>query len=232
VTDAPDASTEPAPSAPTSPVPAEARPGGPADARGRLSPWLLPVATSVLVLLLGLRQCGEWRREVGARLNRTALSQAVVVQQVRDVAKLVSSETMVRDVVTYENTWLGSTKRSLVVVTGRLLAGVDLDEGVDVRIDSAARRIVITLPHARLLGVELTDLKTYDERSGLWNPFRPEDRDAILRQVRARLAQTGEELALSQHAEQSARQLLERLFTTDGYTTEVKFGATALAPTG
>jgi hypothetical protein len=228
VPDAPDASAPPTPADARRAEPAVE----PAVARPRVSPWLLPVATTLLVLLLGVRQCGEWRREVSARLNRAALSQAVVVQQVRDVAKLVSSETMVRDVVTYENTWLGSTKRSLVVVTGRLLAGVDLDEGVDVRIDSTARRIVITLPHARLLGVELTDLKTYDERSGLWNPFRPEDRDAILRQVRARLAQTGEELALAQQAEQSARRLLERLFTTDGYTTEVHFGATALAPTG
>ena len=64
-----------------------------------------------------------------ARGGETTVSQAVVVEQTRAVARLVTSETVLRDVVTYENRRLGSTKRSLVVVTGKVLTGFDLDRG-------------------------------------------------------------------------------------------------------
>ena len=56
--------------------------------------------------------------------GQTTVTQGVVVEKMRAVAKLVTSETTVRDVVVYQNRRLGSTKRSLVVVTGTILAGI------------------------------------------------------------------------------------------------------------
>ncbi|MBA3673044.1 MAG: DUF4230 domain-containing protein [Gemmatimonadaceae bacterium] len=153
--------------------------------------------------------------------DRERVTQAVVVQRTRDVARLVTSETTLRDVLVYENSRYGSTKRALVVVTGRVLAGIDLTGGADVRVDEAARRIHVSLPQARVLGVEVTDLRTYDERSGLWNPFRPADRDSIFRRARAQLVTTAGELETARRAETSARRLLTSLLTTDGYTVEV-----------
>jgi hypothetical protein len=140
------------------------------------------------------------------------------------VARLVTSETTLRDVVVYENRRLGSTKRSLVVVTGRVLTGFDLDRGTEVQVDHAARRIHIQLPPANVLGVEVTGLKTYDEQSGLWNPFRPADRDTIFHLAREQLVRTAGELEVRAHAEESARKLLEAMVNTEGYRTEVSFG--------
>jgi hypothetical protein len=140
------------------------------------------------------------------------------------VARLVTSETTLRDVVVYENRRLGSTKRSLVVVTGRVLTGFDLDRGTEVQVDHAARRIRIQLPPANVLGVEVTGLKTYDEQSGLWNPFRPADRDTIFHLAREQLVRTAGELEVRAHAEESARKLLEAMVNTEGYRTEVSFG--------
>ena len=181
--------------------------------------WLLPAGV-LLVMAIGLRQ---WAPANGdpALPKGTTVTHELVLEKVQTVAKLVSSETTVRDVVAYENTRFGSTKRSLVVVTGKILAGFDLEAGTDVRIDEAARRITITLPRATVLAVEVTDLKTYDERNGLWNPFRPTDRDAIYRLARARLAEAARESGITEHANRSARQLLETMFSTDGYTAEV-----------
>ena len=70
------------------------------------------------------------------------------------MAKLVTTEAMLRDIVTYENTYLGSTKRSLVIVTGKALVGIDLAQQPDVSIDQSARHISIGLPHAQLVGLE------------------------------------------------------------------------------
>jgi hypothetical protein len=159
--------------------------------------------------------------------GQTTVTQGVVVEQMRAVAKLVSSETTVRDVVIYQNRRLGSTKRSLVVVTGKVLAGIDIDEGTQVDIDHAGHRVHILLPPAKVLGVEVTQLRTYDERNGLWNPFRPEDRDTIYHLARDQLIGSAGELGVTAHAEESARRMLGALIHPDGYAVEVTFGRTA-----
>ena len=148
----------------------------------------------------------------------------------RSVAKLVTGETTVRDVVIYENSRLGSTKRSLVVVTGKVTAGIDLDAGTQVDIDQRDRRVHIVLPKAKVLGVEVLQLRTYDERNGLWNPFRPADRDTIYQLAREQLMSTAGELGVVAHAEDSARRLLAALIHVDGYTVDVSFGDRAESP--
>ena len=153
--------------------------------------------------------------------NKTNITHDVVVSQMRAVAKLVSSEATVRDVVAYENTWYGSTKRSLVVVTGKLLAGIDFGANPDVSIDHRAKRITLRIPPAKLIAVEISDMKTYDERGGLWNPFRPEDRDAIQRMARAQLSAAGQQVELLRHANESAAEMLKMLLARDGYTVDV-----------
>ena len=167
----------------------------------------------------------------GARLSnlgrvfagRTTITHAVAVDRMRAVARLVTSETGVRDVVTYRRTWMGSTKQALVVVSGKVTAGIELDAGAEVAIDEAARRITVTLPRARVLGVEITGLQTYDERSGLWNPFRAADRDTVFAVARRQLVASAQDIGVVPHAEESARKLLEGLFGTDGYATTVVF---------
>jgi hypothetical protein len=175
-----------------------------------------------LLILIGFAYCAT-RLVPGALLgrNETSITHDVVVQQVKAVAKLVSSEATVRDVVVYQNTWYGSTKRSLVVVTGRLLAGIDLRDNPDVSIDNATRHITIRIPPAKLIALEVRDMRTYDERGGLWNPFTPEDRDAIQRQARAQLTAAGSQLELLRHANESAVELLRMLLAKDGYTVDV-----------
>ena len=180
-----------------------------------------------LLILIGLGYCAT-RLVPGAMLGRntTNITHDVVVQQIKAVAKLVSSEATVRDVIVYENTWYGSTKRSLVVVTGRLLAGIDLRDNPDVAIDHLRKRITIRIPPAKLIAVEIRDMQTYDERGGLWNPFTREDRDAIQRQARAQLTAAGGQLALIRHANESAVELLRMLLAKDGYTVDVALRGT------
>jgi hypothetical protein len=190
----------------------------------------LLVGGAVVVVLV---VAGRVRSAVGSLTRGTGatrVSQSVVVERTRAVARLVTSETTLRDVVVYQNRLLGSTKRSLVVVTGRVLTGFDLDRGTEVRVDEPTRRIRLTLPPAAVLGVEVTELRTYDEQRGLWNPFRPSDRDSIFQLARRQLVATAGELALARHAEESARRLLPALVSVDGYTTEVSFGRPEPAP--
>jgi uncharacterized protein DUF4230 len=194
----------------------------PAGSKPRIfGPGTLLVALALLIVL-AFGYCAT--RLVPSALlgrNETNITHDVVVQQIKAVAKLVSSEATVRDVIIYENTWYGSTKRSLVVVTGRLLAGIDLRDNPDMSIDHARRRISVRIPPAKLIAVEIQDMQTYDERGGLWNPFTREDRDAIQRQARTQLTAAGGQLALIRHANESALELIRLLLAKDGYTVDV-----------
>jgi hypothetical protein len=188
------------------------------------------IVFSVLISVLGRGFCSTRMMPGPFGRNETSVSHDVVVSQLRAVAKLVSSEATVRDVVTYENTWYGSTKRSLVVVTGKLTAGIDLGDSSDVSIDHKAKKISIVIPPAKLMGVEVLDMKTYDESGGLWNPFTPSDRDAIQKQVRAQLAAAGRQTELLRHANDSAAQMLKLLLSKDGYTVDVRTRGTPVGP--
>jgi hypothetical protein len=197
------------------------------------------VAVIVALLLLGgallligtaIRHLAPGARRIIPSRDETIVTHGVVVEQMRAVAKLVSSETSVRDVVVYQNRRLGSTKRSLVVVTGKVLAGIDLDQGTQIDIDHTARRVRITLPRARVLGIEVTQLRTYDERQGLWNPFRPADRDTIYHLARSQLTEAAGELGVTAHAEDSARRMLAALIHPEGYVVEVTFAASGKGP--
>jgi hypothetical protein len=188
------------------------------------------IVFSALILVLGMAFCSTRILPGPFAHNDTNVSHDVIVSQLRAVAKLVSSEATVRDVVTYQNTWYGSTKRSLVVVTGKLTAGIDLGDSSDVSIDHKAKKISIVIPPAKLMGVEVLDMKTYDERGGLWNPFTPSDRDAIQRQVRAQLSAAGHQTELLRHANDSAAEMLKLLLSKDGYTVDVRTRGTPATP--
>ncbi|MEP6687926.1 MAG: DUF4230 domain-containing protein [Gemmatimonadales bacterium] len=204
------------------------------DSTPRRPQWPLLMALLLfgLAVVVGRSVSHERGRLQRLTSGETTVSQAVVVEQTRAVARLVTSETVLRDVITYENRRLGSTKRSLVVATGKVLTGFDLDRGMEVTVDHPSRRIRITLPPPAVMGVEITELKTYDEHRGLWNPFSPSDRDTIFSLARRQLVAAAGEVELARHAEESARRLLEATVRAEGYTTEVRFADRPARPAG
>ena len=159
------------------------------------------------------------------------VSHETVMERLREVAKLVASEMTLRDVVIYQQTRFRSTKRAMLVVTGRVSAGINLRSAA-VEIDSAARRIVVTLPPAQITAVEVLNVTTYDERSGLLNPFTPDDRDAIQQRIRTQLNNAARQSGILQHADQSAAKTLEGLLKVDGYVVEIRRPLKLDPPTG
>ena len=154
--------------------------------------------------------------------NAPTITQQTVVERLREVAKLVSFEMTLRDVVTYEQTQLRSTKRALLVVTARVSAGIDLGKDTNVEIDSVAKRIIVSLPPSQVMSVDVLDVTTYDERAGLWNPFRTGDRDEIQRRVRAQMMSAAASSGILKHADENAGKVLTDLLTRDGYTVEIR----------
>jgi hypothetical protein len=198
----------------------------------RVLVWGLVCVVLASAAALGVSLVQRVRHPLDRAPAPPRITQQVVVERLQSVAKLVASEMTLRDVVVYEQTRYAATKRALVVVTGRVSAGIDLEHGTGVEIDSAARKIVFTLPPAQILGVDVLDMTTYDERAGLLNPFRPADRDEIQRRVRARLIEAARQSGILTHADQSAAAMLATLFSRDGYTVEIRRPPVERTPAG
>jgi hypothetical protein len=201
-------------------------------AQRRILAWGFVALALVLGAAIGMALV---RRAFGGALfgkSEPVMSQEFVVERLKEVAKLVSSEMTLRDVVTYEQTQFRSTKRTLLVVTARVSAGIDLHHDTDVRIDSAAKRIVISLPPAQIMGVDVINMTTYDEHAGLWNPFTAEDRDVIQGRIRAQFLTAARQSGILQHADESATHVLTELLTRDGYTVEIKRPMVIVKPQG
>lgn len=201
---------------------------GARDALLRLLPRAVVVAVILLLAILALRVAipaipWPWRAQP------PRITHDMVVTRIQDVAKLVSTELTLRDVVTYEQSRFGLQRKALLVVTGKVLAGIDLKKNVQVRIDDDAKRITIELPRAEILAVDVLSTRTYDEKAALFFGFKPEDRDRIQAQIRAQLRSAGEQSGLLPQADKSAHQLLESLLARDGYTVQVTT-RTDLAP--
>ena len=190
--------------------------------------FVLAIGAAVSIALL--------RRAAGGvlfgRKSEPQITQQVVVERLREVAKLVATEMTLRDVVTYEQTEWRSTKRTLLVVTARVAAGIDLARNTDVSIDSAAKRITISLPPAQIMSIDIVNVTTYDEHAGLWNAFRAEDRDVIQQRIRTQLMVAARQSGILEHADQSAARVLSELLSRDGYTVEIRRPPVQLAPTG
>jgi hypothetical protein len=204
------------------------------SSQGRVLRWGLVVAMLALVLIFGVLVLRSASSAIG-RFGQPAeprITQQTVVERLREVAKLVATEMTLRDVVIYEQTRFASTKRVLLVVTGKVSAGIDMEHGTDVRIDSSDKRITVTLPPAQILSVDVLNVTTYDERAGLLNPFTPEDRDLIQQRIRGQLMAAARQSGILEHADQSAAKVLRELLGRDGYTVEIRRPIVVRQPTG
>ena len=195
--------------------------------------WGFVVAVLVL-LIFGVLAVRRATSAIGAfgQPSEPRITQQTVVERLREVAKLVATEMTLRDVVIYEQTRFASTKKVLLVVTGKVSAGIDMEHGTTVSIDSADKRITVTLPPAQIISVDVLNVTTYDERAGLLNPFTPEDRDLIQRRIRGQLMAAARQSGILEHADQSAAKVLTELLGRDGYSVEIKRPLVVTQPAG
>lgn len=189
---------------------------------------VLGVIAALLVVAAVVRSNLTFLRGVS---GPPVVTHEIVIERLREVAKLVASELTLRDVVTFEQTRLGSTKRTLLVVTGRVSAGINLTRA-QVNVDQTKKVIIVTLPPAEIISVDVTNVTTYDERAGLWNPFTTGDRDEIRRRIRAQLVTAAEQSGILAHANQAAEKALRDFLARDGYGVQINRPLALEKPTG
>ncbi len=111
----------------------------------------------------------------GLEIGReTVIREEVAVERIRKAAKFISVEYHMSDVIEYRddrliplfNDFLNILdKRVLIIAKAKVLAGFDLDKGIQIRVESSALHpradVYITLPPAEIISVE-PDYRYYD----------------------------------------------------------------------
>lgn len=142
-----------------------------------------------LFLLFGLLWGGYYLLERFS-VHHPQTSSDVLLEQIRDVAKLVTNEGDFMEIYAYEDYWgydiSPLRKKALVRATGHALVGFDLDQiEMDIREDD---RIIVLgrLPQPDILALEV-EIDYYDLTQGTFNAFEAADLTRIETDVRAKM---------------------------------------------
>src|SRR5919108_1388421 len=110
----------------------------------------------------------------------------------------------------FAHTWAGSSKR--IKLSGTFLAKAGFDLRQDVAVDVRPDEIVITLPHAEIVGVEEKHVDVLALENGLWNRISNVDLENELAQLPEMAKRQALEENLTAEAEQELQhQLSKRL---------------------
>ncbi len=116
----------------------------------------------------------------------------VLLEQYRDVAKLVTNEGDFLEIYKYEDYWgydiSPLRKKALIRAKARALVGFDLDQ-IDVEIREEDRMFILSaLPTPQILALEI-DLDYYDLDAGTFNAFQAADINRMESDIRQDLRQ-------------------------------------------
>ena len=133
---------------------------------------VLLVALAIIILGLGV-----W---LGLHAGRkpAQLTEAVVLEKVRQIAKLATIEYYIADIVTFEeqSPWpiFGRDKKALVIARGKVLAGFDLKKPIACRMSSTDTNstVEIHLPRPEIIAVDPSyqyyDLQNLTKEQNEW----------------------------------------------------------------
>lgn len=157
---------------------------------------LLATAAAWLFLFNPLREALKTGNEIQAQFVKTlnltpriSANNAVIFAQNTPVLELVTVErsSLVRH--HFEETWLHSTKTFEVEAPFTARAGFHLREPFTVNIPRGGKTAEIQLPRAKILSLEMGEIRILRDEDGLWNKLTPKDREKAIRTLN-RLAKT------------------------------------------
>jgi hypothetical protein len=161
-----------------------------------------------------------------------------VVTAIEKIARLATVEVRISDVVRYEEVksflFLDFPKSATLRVRGSVVGGFDLQkDGVKISARAGPRVVKIELPRARILSID-PSLEWFDERSGIFNPITPQDRNRWFLWAKASLARSARDAGLEEKAREQAKQLLSGACDAFGWKAEVTFSdqPSSRAPAG
>ena len=139
-------------------------------------------------------------------------SQTYLGQNAR-ILELATAKRDIRENRRMEHEWLGSVKRFEVEGRFAARAGYDLQEPISFEIEESAQQIRVVVPPAKLLGLELAQIRVLKDESGWWNQLTAKDREETLTELQASARQKILESDLVSEAAANLERTLREIVT-------------------
>lgn len=122
---------------------------------------------------------------------QVTIGSEVVYEQTKGILELAIVERRFAQSYTWEESWLGSTKRIELKGTFVAKAGYDMTQPFVVNISPDGHDVRARVPPAKILSVELLSERVLQDEEGFWNALNATDREnaknALLQLARANL---------------------------------------------
>ena len=144
----------------------------------------------------------------------------VLLEKIREVAKLVTVEGNISEVYNYKDYWgydfFPFQKKAIILVDAKVSVGYDLQK-MNMRSDALTKTLTIsTLPNPEILSLE-HDLKYYDISEGTFNSFSPKDYTDLQGKVKDFIRQKAEESELKRRANTQGNKMIDMIrFMVEG----------------
>ena len=144
----------------------------------------------------------------------------VLLEKIREVAKLVTVEGNISEVYNYKDYWgydfFPFQKKAIILVDAKVSVGYDLQK-MNMRSDALTKTLTIsTLPNPEILSLE-HDLKYYDISEGTFNSFSPKDYTDLQVKVKDFIRQKAEESELKRRANTQGNKMIDMIrFMVEG----------------
>jgi len=136
--------------------------------------WSAGIALVTSVLLLSFAGYFVYRHATGGAVVESVWSAPAVLTQIKQLNELVTVRYSIQRVVGLKEQHQPLGEESiLLLVEGEVLAGIDLNGLGTNDCEVNGRKVEVTLPHARILHVNLNEknTKVWDRRITWWTPW-------------------------------------------------------------
>ncbi|MCK9588577.1 MAG: DUF4230 domain-containing protein [Terrimicrobiaceae bacterium] len=208
---------------------------------------IMATSAAWIFLLNPVRQAVQTGNEIRARfvefLNltpRITADNAVLFAQDTPTLELVTVRRPALVRHRFEESWLRSTKTFEIEAPFTARAGFHLRDAITVNIPRGGRAAEVRLPGAKILSIEMGDIRILRDEDGLWNRLTARDREKAMRTLaktaKAEFLQTDILKTATEEAERQIREIARSagcgvVFLTEdpsgadrepGYLTEIK----------
>lgn len=163
---------------------------------------------TVLLILLGILILGagsyllwQWK---DFRAHHTATQADILLEQYKDVLKLVTNEGYFQEIYSYKDYWgydiSPLRKKALIRAKGKVTVGFDLTSSEITMREEDLTIILEKLPEPTILALEV-EMDYYDLEAGTFNAFGPEDINKIEKDIKEKMRQKALQSDLFRRAE-------------------------------
>ncbi len=166
----------------------------------------------------GAKQIGRDISDLFQFTPEITVNNTVVLQQQTSILELATVQQKFRHEYSWENEWLGSTKKIRITGTMEAKAGFDLHRKF--KIDITEDRAVVYLPAPQILSIEPTGDYQFEDEHGVWNWVNAEDRSKALGDFQKSARGYAEQAAFVNDAKTKLEEQLGEILTRHGKKAE------------